>query len=195
MRTIETKVYALSELSPNAREKAREWHRSSGLWDGDCTIEDAKQCLAIAGFEIENVYYSGFSSQGDGACFEGRWHASDAKGEAAMKAHAPKDARLHYIAQECARIASLYPQASMSVKQRGHYNHEHCTDFTVNVSDDDSPEAGDASEALEEVSKDAMRWIYRQLESDYNWHNADEQVDESIEANRYTFTEDGKRFW
>lgn len=35
---------------------------------------------------------------------------------------------------------------------------------------------------------------YSDLETEYDYQNADAQVDESIEANDYTFTETGKRF-
>lgn len=35
-------------------------------------------------------------------------------------------------------------------------------------------------------------WIYRQLETEYDYQNSDEQVDESIIANEYEFTEEGK---
>jgi hypothetical protein len=38
-----------------------------------------------------------------------------------------------------------------------------------------------------------MRWIYRQLEREYDYQNADAQVDENIRANEYEFYEDGKR--
>jgi hypothetical protein len=201
MKTITTNVFTLSELSPAAKERAREWYRrglNEGLWDGDMVIEDAKECLALAGFNVDKVYYSGFSSQGDGACFEGGWDAQSVKADE-MKAHAPKNTELHRIANECARIAALFPFASLSVKHSGRYYHKYCTDFTISLIDAsgdeiDTPAACDAEKALIEVSRDAMQWIYRQLERDWEWANADEQVDESIAINEYTFTEDGKRF-
>ena len=43
-------------------------------------------------------------------------------------------------------------------------------------------------------SVDKEGWIYRTLESEYDYQNADEQVDENIEANEYTFTAEGRRF-
>lgn len=199
MKTIETKVYSLSELSPSAKERARDWYRKGlsgqGLWDGDCVIEDAQQCLALAGFNVDKVFYSGFSSQGDGACFNGGWDARNVNA-AGMKEHAPQDAELHRIADECARIAALFPTASLSVKHSGRYSHQYCT---VNIVDENGDEidtaaAQDAEKALIEASRDAMAWIYRQLEADWDWRNGDEQVDESIEANEYTFTEEGERF-
>ena len=38
-----------------------------------------------------------------------------------------------------------------------------------------------------------MDWLYRTLEREYNDLNSDEQVDESIRTNEYTFTENGKQ--
>ena len=37
-------------------------------------------------------------------------------------------------------------------------------------------------------------WIYLQLQNEYEYQNSDEQVAETIEANEYEFTVDGKRF-
>lgn len=36
-------------------------------------------------------------------------------------------------------------------------------------------------------------WIYSRLEAEYEYQNADEQVDESIRINEYEFAEDGNR--
>jgi len=198
MKIIETPVFTLSELSPKAKDRARAWFRSGGLWDSEAVIEDAKQCLRFAGLTVDNVYFSGFSSQGDGACFEGSWYASAVSADG-MKQHAPQDARLHQIAEEFARIAALFPHAYFSVKHSGHYSHHFCTNFTISIVDENDDEirtneADAVKKDLIEVARDAMQWIYRQLEKDYDWYNEDAQVDEMIEANEYTFTEDGERF-
>ena len=44
-----------------------------------------------------------------------------------------------------------------------------------------------------ELSRDLMRWIYRTLEKECDWQNADEQVDENIRCNEYEFDVDGER--
>lgn len=202
-------VYTFDELDERAKERARDWFRQGAFdyewWDG--VYEDAKTCLALAGFTVERIYFSGFSSQGDGACFEGSWRATAAQPVKAMKAHAPKDKELHRIAAEMRAIAKLRPSAGMSVKQRGHYNHEGCTDFSVDAegpefSDDvrrttaewDALRVRDAEieERIEDVSRDAMRWIYRALEAEYDYLNSNESVDEMIRANEYEFTSEGK---
>lgn len=202
MKTHEIKTYTFDELPTDAaKEKAREWWRSlDDNWDSSFYIDDAKAVFALMGFDIDRVYFSGFWSQGDGACFEGSWHARDVGAALSrVKKHAPQDEILHRLAKECERIAQLFPNSYLSVKHRGHYYHEHCTDFTICITDDNGDEIdtdarGHAEEDLIGVTKDAMRWIYRQLEKDYNHSQTDEVVDEMLRANEYDFTEDGARF-
>lgn len=201
MKTITTLVYSLSELSPAAKEKARDWYRQASTGDdhgAEAVIDDAKQVFANCGITIDRVGYSGFWSQGDGAHFVGTWRASDVK-VGGVKQEAPVDEELHRIAAEFERLAALFPLSSFTVKHRGHYQHENCTDFSFEFLDADGyqvdpPGAQQAEKDLEKAAKDAMRWIYLTLEKEYEYHNADEQVDETIESNGYTFTEDGERF-
>lgn len=195
-RIKQTTIYKFDELTDSAKERARDWYRQ-GAFDyewWDCTYEDAKECLAIAGFTIDKIYFSGFSSQGDGACFEGTWAAHAAKPVKAMREHAPLDNELHRIAAEMRRIAKHAKGSSMSVLQSGHYYHEYCTSFSVDVGDDyQGDDAQQVEEDIIEASRDAMRWIYSKLEKAYDYQNADEQVDEEIIANGYEFDEEGRR--
>ena len=41
--------------------------------------------------------------------------------------------------------------------------------------------------------RDFADCIYKQLETENDWRNADEQVDETLRANEYEFTEEGER--
>ena len=52
----------------------------------------------------------------------------------------------------------------------------------------------DAEEVVTEALRDLARWLYRQLEREYEYLTSDEAVDETIAANDYTFTETGRRF-
>lgn len=214
MQVIETKVFEFDELSDKAKEKARAWYRE-GDWDqfwSESVIEDLVQIAALMGIDINTrtartmggkdiqepcVYWSGFWSQGDGACFEAR--LSYRKGcTAAVKAYAPKDKKLHEIAAAWTKAQRPHGFNIIgTVKHSGHYSHEYCTTFEFEHKekgwDYDKLDAA-AEDALIEPVRDLMRWLYRQLESEYEYHNADEQVDDNIRANEYTFTEDGERF-
>ena len=214
-KQITMTAYEFDELSDKAKEKAREWWRNASAGDSDWseyTIEEAVREAALMGIDITNkqdgrgdrIYWSGFWSQGDGACFEGTWRASDVKAGKVADGwgESPATTEIKRIAAKFDRIAKAYPESSFSVKHSGHYSHENCTDFTFHFPDDndgeDWPEdkrlEWDAEcEALKEAAKDLMRWIYSRLEDAYEWQNADEQVDENIRANDYLFSEEGKR--
>ena len=195
MRIIKTKVYTFDELSEDAKEKARQWYREVDDFDfhADCVIEDAKECAKLIGIDIERVYYSGFWSQGDGACFDGSY-SYKVGALKAIKDYAPNDATLHRIAKDLqeAQMPAFY-RLCARVKQRGHYSHSGCTD--IEVYDRENPYSDvPQEEAIKEALRDFMDWIYSQLEKEYGYQNADAQVDENIMVNGYVFTEDGGHF-
>ena len=219
MRNVVKTVYQFTELSDAAKEKAREWYRrcqdGDNFWS-ESVIEDAAEIAGMMGIDLRqravklygggtryepSIYWSGFWSQGDGACFEGTWLASDVKLGAVVKhvGDSEQCREVKRIAAEFERLAKEFPEASFSVKHRGHYQHENCTefDFTLDGGDElteaQSARVDDAEEELKEAARDFMRWIYRQLEKEYEYQNSDEQVDESIIANEYEFEADGSR--
>lgn len=190
MRIKETKLYKLSELSEEAKDKALESHWDVNVFDDwhEHVIEDAKTCGALLGIEIERVYFSGFSSQGDGACFTGSYRYK-ANSVAAIIEHAPQDTELARIARELMRVQRpTFYTTTASVKHRGHYYHENCTAI-----DYDAERGTLDVDALKDALRDYMRWVYAQLECEYEYQTSREQVIESIEANEYEFTEDGGR--
>ena len=42
--------------------------------------------------------------------------------------------------------------------------------------------------------RDLARWLYRQLQAEYDHLTSDEAIEEGIIVNEYTFTEEGRRF-
>jgi hypothetical protein len=74
METIEeTKTYTYDQLNPTAQEKVKAWWYEHGVehewWD--CAYEDFKREGYELGFDIGRINFSGFYSQGDGACWSG----------------------------------------------------------------------------------------------------------------------------
>jgi hypothetical protein len=191
------KVFQYDELPPEAQETARQWFACKGFdfWD-EPSIEDAKACGAKFGIEVEKVYYSGFWNQGDGACFEGSYSFKKG-GVKAIKEHAPQDSKLHRIALALSKIQKrFFYGISATVRHEGHYSHEHCTRIFVENSNNPYDEAPvEVQDEVAELLRDFMRWIYRQLESEYEYQASDESVAESIRINEYEFYLDGERAW
>ena len=224
MRIKQTKVYQYDELSDEAKEKARGWYRDVNCDDtywSESVTDDAATIAEFLGLDINQtayktmggatkykptIYFSGFWSQGAGACVEGAWSASDVKPDK-LKEHAPQDEELHRIVDGLAEIAKEYPDGSFTVKHSGHYSHSGCTRFNIELpceafdeAEYDSPEhtrldekISNDGETLKELARDFMNWIYKQLKEEWDYQNSDEQVEESIRANEYEFLEDGTR--
>ncbi len=194
MRTEALHIYTYEELSDEAKAKARDWYRKNDDNEySEFVIDDAKEVAALMGWEIDKVYYSGFWSQGDGACFEGimRYNKGCAK---LVKAYT-NDAELNRIAKAWQDLQRQnFYALRASVKHRGHYQHEMCTEFDCgdtrhNYGWLQNPEAEDD---IKEIARDFMRWIYKRLEAEYEYSVSDEVVAENIIANGYEFTEDGE---
>ena len=209
---IQTTVYTLDELDSHARARARDWYRQASNDDDwhEVVFEDFERVCEILGVELATrsvrlygggtrqkpcIWFSGFSSQGDGACFEGAY--SYRKGAAReIRAYAPGDERRAAIADQLQQIQrkNLYALEARMTNRR-HYYHEYCIDIQVErASDTYQPPTPDAQEIVPEALRDLARWFYRQLEREYEYQTSDAVVDESIEANGYTFTEVGRRF-
>lgn len=209
---IETTVYRLDELDDAPKDRARAWYRQVDL-DHDWfafVYDDFERICAIIGVDLKTVpvrhcgggtqrkpciWFSGFWSQCDGACFEGCYsYAKNAPRK--IRDHAPKDGELHRIADVLQVIQRRnFYQLHATVTHRDRYHHEYSMAISV---ERDSPiwqdMTADAEETVIEALRDLARWLYRQLESEYDYLTSDEAVDEAITANAYTFTAGGRRF-
>lgn len=209
---IETTVYRLDELSDAAKEKARAWYRE-GAFDYDwydAVYEDFQRIAKILGIRLKTrsvrlmgggsrqepcIWFRGFCSQGDGACWEG-FYSYRKNVPAEIRSYAPQDTTLRGIADALQAIQRRnFYQLRAEASHRGHYYHEYCMAISV---ERDSPThqdmTPDAEDIMIEALRDLARWLYRQIEREYDYLSSDEAVDETITANDYTFTETGLRF-
>jgi hypothetical protein len=205
-------VYQLNELEPPAQDKARGWYRElieTEEWS-EFVYDDFETVCKILGVRLRTrpvrlygggtrakptIYFSGFSSQGDGACYEADYsYAKDAPRR--IRAHAPNDAELHVLADQLLKFQRRnFYQLSASVAHTGRYYHEYSMRIDVErASPCDQPMTDDAEEGVAEAIRDLARWLYRQLERAYDYAQSDEIVDETLLANAYTFTAAGRRF-
>lgn len=208
---MEITVYRFNELTESARETARQWYRESCFdydWH-DCVLEDFAQICEILGVTLKMtpvrltegrtrpkpcIYFSGFSCQGDGACFEASYrYARGAHLE--IRAYAPQDAQLHRIADALrdAQRRNFY-QLRADVTHHGCYYHEYMMAIIVERADTPFGNANETAEQeIVEALRDLARWLYRSLEREYGYLTSAEAVDEAIVINDYRFTETGRR--
>ena len=210
MRTETTTrtLYKFSELSPEAQQHALENQSrfESEFFDFEFVYDDAATIAALFGLDLDTryiplmngstrpeptIYYSGFSCQGDGACFEGRYKYK--KGALkAVKEYAGQDQELHRIVEALQEIQKKnFYQLTARTKHSGHYYHSGC--MSVDVERSDGKEmTDDAEETVKECLRDFADWIYKQLENEYDYRTGEEACREAIEANEYEFDEKGE---
>ena len=211
-QVISTTVYCIDELPACAKDRARTWYREGGFdhdWY-DAVYEDFQRIAEILGIRLKTrttrlvggrtrqdpcIWFSGFWSQGDGACWEG-WYSYRKSAAADLRAYAPQDKTLHRIAEtlQAAQRRNFY-QLRAEVSHRGTYYHAFT--MTVSVTRDSSAAAeviGDADVVVTEALRDLANWLYRQLEQEYDHLTSDEAMDETLVVNGYTFTTEGRRF-
>lgn len=207
MPVVEEAVHSctFSELSDPARERAREWYRQlDDVVTYQDVYADAEQIGAVLGIDFNRdraqrrlpaIYWIGFWSQGDGACFEGEYAYAKRAGKK-IRVIAPRDTDLHRIADELQALQRpLFYGLTALVTHRGRYYHEYATHIAVDAPDHISEDRfAAAEETVSELLRVFMRWIYRQLEAENPAAMQDAAVDEALIANAYLFAEDGTPF-
>lgn len=164
----------------------------------DCVYSDFTEDMKAVGIAVAHMYFSGFWSQGDGACFDGRvddWRLF-------LKSLGYTDELM---------VQHFADHASFSVSHSGHYYHENCTRFDAEfylpdqyVTDEHFLEGHGFGEELRDAALSAvlseydgcelegefteafkghMRDLYRRLENEYEYLTSDEAVLETLHAN------------
>jgi hypothetical protein len=193
MRTRTINLYSFAELSDSAKQNALDRLRDINVDDScwsDSAIDAIEDSGALLGISIKHVYFTGFSRQGDGACFEGTY--SYRKGAlASVRAEWPQEIELHHIASTLQSIQRPhFYRLSATVSHRGHYYHSYCTQIDVEDSNGLNVPAR-VKDSLKTALRRFMDWSYRCLEREYEYQTSDEAILETIEANEYDFSESG----
>lgn len=191
-------LYTFDELSDAAKEKAREWYRTYhpdwDWWDG--VYETAQTAGKHLGIEIDEINFSGFCSQGDGARFCGSYRFKKGWRKAIIAEFGEGDTqrKLLDIGQQLheAQARQFYKLVAV-VTCRGYYEHSGCTSIAVSHDEDPYRDIGGCEDAVIQALREFMDCIYQWLKNEYDWLCSDEAVDESIIANEYTFLENGER--
>lgn len=185
-------------IPETVRDKLLEKHRDHDVqhdwWDG--VYEDFEKNIAPAhGLSVDDMYFSGFWSQGDGACFSGRvedWHK--------LLAHLKKPDKWKVIAADC--------DWRCAINTRGHYCHSGTMsasgdlaiseDYANPYDEDDQPLRFDAwrmtvgkdvpsdtdldtlMEEIETLARSLADGLYTALEEEHDYLTSDEHVAEFI---------------
>lgn len=211
-KVVETTVYQYSELSDSAKEKAREWWLSCrDASDFDYVIQDFVECAAILGVDVESRSFKtygggtgyeprvrwGLYSQGSGASFCGSY--CYAKGAVAkITAHTGgTEGELIRIAKGLQAIQAKHGyglEARISDGPGSNF-YPHSGTMSVEVQTRSGNRPGSkAEEEVTQLMRDLGDWLYRRIEAEDEYQSSEEYIAEAMEANEYTFTEEGKRF-
>lgn len=161
------------------------------------------------GFDIEDIRYSGFWSQGDGASWTGRVYVDDF-----VRYHIKEDHRLYAQAVVVLELVDDgWVENMVQVAQRGYYRHSHTMNIECVAGVWPSPDetlakgvlqGASVSEllstidlnAFDEEIADAVRAyaddIYKALEEEYYSYFNEEAFKELADANDWLFDESGQ---
>jgi hypothetical protein len=160
---------------------------------------NAKDAARTIGIDIDDISFSGFWSQGDGASFTGSY--AYAKGAAAaIRKEWPKATELHAIADRLQRVQSrnFYQLEASISRSIGHYCHEMTMRVDIDRADGKEVAGGawvqgryvpsEAEGEIIDAMRDFARWIYKSLETEYEyqqawnlangWHDAEDTASE-----------------
>lgn len=199
-----TTVYTFDELSDSAKEKARDNYRTNNLdydwWDS--VYEMAETAADLLGISIDTkgkhgtpaIYFSGFCSQGDGACFEGSYRYRVGWKKAIKAEFGPGDVRkeLLEIGQRLQDAQKGFGRNLVATtKQRGHYQHSGCMVVDVEHQSERYLELGDNEQELRDALRLFADWIYDRLEAEHDYLQSAECIDVALKDGM-EFTEDGE---
>lgn len=199
-------LYQYGELSDEAKEAARDWWLSCrDTQDFEFVVDDFARICEIIGITLDthevrlmsgktrqdpNVWWSVGYCQSDFAAFDGRY-SYKLGCLAAIKDYAPKDEKLHAIVADLRKAQALHGyRLSARIKHHDYYGLQ----LEVSEGDDENADVSAAAyTGIQEAIKDLWRWLYDTLRREDEYQTSEEYVVEAIEANEYTFTEDGER--
>ena len=204
MRTLSINVYKYEELADDAKEKVLAAQRNVNVRFNDWfeLIVDAWKCsLEEFAFFAPRIYFSGFYSQGDGACFECDSIYSDRLFESVRVEidTFSKEFQEVFKTKEEALFNFMENYVSFTIETSIHrYCHENTRYIDWDIHSDDEKAKhfekfiDEIGEWLEEKRKTFCKEIYQQLEEEYEEQTSDDSVIYTVSSNEYEFLEDGR---
>jgi arginyl-tRNA synthetase len=187
-------------LNETDKAKILDAHRDINVdfdwWDG--VYEDFARDMEATGIKVRTMCFSGFWSQGDGACFEGyvndwgKFLPTVGHTNAALISHAQKDfgfGSSNFNARHCHEHsvefdyliplpASAEDEDFMVLYGSGEELHDAVLLATLPQFDEDV-----LHNQFAEAFRDHMRDLYKRLETEYEYLTSDEAVLDSLDSN------------
>jgi len=194
MRHVTVPLFMFDELGTECQQKVIEEHRDINVdhaWYED-EIEYFKDEMLKKGYEVDDVQFSGFSSQGDGALWVGGVHL-----QKWLNSH-PRGTYLTKIHEYIEKVAPSGDDVIFITRMA--YPH-YCHRFMMGIDYDDfygwdghnisGEDMIIFSSVVLSAARDEAHELYRTLETIYDGLRSDEEVIETIKCNEYEFTLDG----
>ena len=192
--TIEKQVYNYADLllpeNIELKQKVIKKEYYINVDHDDWYSEECYQTAAkLLGFLDFELYFSGFHSQGDGACFKTKRYQYEQRSVQKIKEEFPEWVDLHNIAERLQKVQKLnFYQLLISTKHRGHYYHEYCMDVYIERNDYKNIVN---EEEIVDIFRSFARLIYKSLNEEYDYLTSEEAILQTIQANDYEFDEEG----
>lgn len=211
---VDDEPRAFADLDEATKTKALDVNRDFAVCDnwwgstyadaermGQClgiTIDHSHRTSAKTGQRIDqgpSIFFSGFCSQGDGACWIGRIEPRiDAA--AAIAAEAPQDETLKQLATDCALVQVTIKlehgcHGYANVRSVGRDSHSGTMEADCYLYDGDQLEY-DLADVLLPLARRFADWIYTQLEAEYQYLTSDEYLTEYFSESDYRFDSNGR---
>jgi hypothetical protein len=212
MRTIETTVYTFDELDECAKEKAREWYRSTqdnSDFGIEHVIEDACNIGDLIGIDMRQtrriIKYQGerpvaspiyeYLPSVSWDLYHGAWFTSRyqyKKGSCkAVRKYAPMDTDLHDIADGLYQLQKSNWYGIWAHTGESHRGNAMYVDVDYDPPNYQSLDRKTIDTVVYWIEQFA-NWIYSRIEAEYEYRNSDDVIDDSIRINEYEFTIQGE---
>lgn len=215
-KTIEITLYQFDELNDKAKEKARNYYCENWMqdeWWGSTYDMMKEEGEHKHGFRVDDIRFSGFWSQGDGAS----WCGAVDLGDWVRKTFNSTDLEHPLTQIFLALLEEGWIESKVLVSfNSSHYCHENTMhvnniDHYYKIDDDSVMEMGmfkganvaelihliestldTLYERLVEECKDFARTIYKELEADYEAQTSEDAIGEAYAINDVWFDETGR---
>lgn len=174
-KIINVEVYQFNELDKIAQQKAVGHYHYINVDDGwsNYITKEMEEKLTLLGFMEPRVMFSGFSSQGDGACFTCKWIDFNLfmKGEYKeydIDCNISHNWRHYFATSTTVNLESFFP----------------LTEIRFDI----------IKKAIESERERIGNEFYKQLQTEFDYLTSEKIVSETIEENEYRFIKTGQVF-